>query len=192
MDDGDISKVWLPDDFGVFFWCFSHTHSGHNWEEKPPSSCCQASSHDLISPIEGNVNQQISAAADICSIIRSWTVNFPLSGQVPSCLCETTTVTGTRLMHEGKKKINTESVNSSVWGDSNSCGRGLVSFLSWVDDSAHEQHTVVRLLVDDEDEGSVDSQSRRRSGKRVYSASCSDVIAALINRHKRFLINLKT
>ncbi len=67
----------------------------------------------------------------------------------------------------------------------------LVLFLGGVDDSAHEQHTVGSLLVDDEDEGSVDGQSRRGSGEHIYS-SCSDVIAGFIHRHNGFMINLRT
>ncbi|TNN27368.1 hypothetical protein EYF80_062487 [Liparis tanakae] len=60
-----------------------------------------------------------------------------------------------------------------------------------VDDAAHGQHAATRLLVDDEDEGPVDGQSRRQSGGCAGSASCDDVIAALVHRHNRFMINLK-
>ena len=46
-------------------------------------------------------------------------------------------------------------------------------------------------MVDDEEEGSIDGQSRRKSGEHGGSASCCDVIAVLINRHAGFMINLK-
>lgn len=67
-----------------------------------------------------------------------------------------------------------------------------ILFLGGVDDSAHEQQAAGRLLVDDEDEGSVDGQSRRKSGEGADSASCSDVITALIDGQDGFMINLKT
>lgn len=78
------------------------------------------------------------------------------------------------------------------WSNSNSGGRDLVLFLGGVDDSAHEQHTAGCLLVDDEDEGSVDGQSGRKSGEHGGSTSCGDVIAALVDGHNGFMIHLKT
>lgn len=45
-------------------------------------------------------------------------------------------------------------------------------------------------MVDNEDKRPVDGQPRRKSGERTGSASCGDIITALVNRHDRFLINL--
>lgn len=67
---------------------------------------------------------------------------------------------------------------------------GLVLFLGGVGDPAHEQHAAGRLMVDNEDKRPVDGQPRRKSGERTGSASCGDIITALVNRHDRFLINL--
>lgn len=66
---------------------------------------------------------------------------------------------------------------------------GGALFLGRVDDSANGQHAATRLMVDDEDEGSVDGQSRRKSGEH---AACSDIIAGLVNGYDGFMINLKT
>lgn len=67
----------------------------------------------------------------------------------------------------------------------------MVLFLGGVDDTAHRQHTAGCLVVDDEDEGSVDGQSRRKTGEHVNSTSCG-VITGFVNRHDGFMINLKT
>lgn len=67
----------------------------------------------------------------------------------------------------------------------------MVLFLSGVHDSAQEQQAAAGLLVDDKEEGSVDGQSRRKS-REHGSASPGDVIAALIDRHNRFMKHLRT
>lgn len=74
----------------------------------------------------------------------------------------------------------------------NSGGQGFILLLGGVDDAAHAQYAAGRLVVDDENKRSVDGQSRREGGKGVRSASRGDVIAALINGHDRFMIDLWT
>lgn len=69
---------------------------------------------------------------------------------------------------------------------------GLSLFHCRVDDTAHKQDAAGRLVVNDEDKGPVDGESRRRDGEHAIATSCGDLIAALIHGHSRLKINLKT
>lgn len=69
---------------------------------------------------------------------------------------------------------------------------GLSLFHSRDADTAHKQHAAGRLVVNDEDKGPVDGESRSRDREHAVSTSCGHLIAALIHGHSRFKINLKT
>ena len=66
------------------------------------------------------------------------------------------------------------------------------SFLRGVHDSAYEEETAGALLVDDEDEGSVEGKPRRRCGEHGGPTSHTDAIIALVDGDDGFMINLTT